>query len=340
VDQSLVSSLHQFAAALAVLVMVYVALGWSAMSLGAVGVFLFAMLRLAPNVSNLQGELYYLDGELPHLIETLREQEELKTKRTDYSGKQPAPSPINTIELNDVCFQYSEDEGGLSKASLHATRGEFVAIVGESGAGKSTVVSLLSRLYDPDKGRILADGVPLEDIDIEEWRQRIAVVRQDPYIFDDTLRNNILAGCADVDDERLEQVCVDARIDEFVHTLPQGYETRLGDEGVRLSGGQKQRVAIARALIRNPEVLILDEATSNLDTTLEREILQTVQSTTQERIVFVITHRLGSVTDADRIYTIEDGEIVESGRHCELVESDGAYASLYSTESSIISSTR
>lgn len=334
VNQSLVSSLHRFAAAIAVLLMVYVALGWSGMSLGAVGVFLFAMLRLAPSVSNLHGTLYYIDGELPHLVETRRERAELKARRTPSSGDQPVPTPVKSIDIEDVSFHYADEEAGLQNVTLTANRGEFVAVVGESGAGKSTIVSLLARLYEADEGCVRVNGTPLRSMDADAWRRRIAVVRQNPYIFDESLRENVLVGCSNSDEETLHDACSMARVDEFVQTLPNGYETRLGDDGVRLSGGQKQRVAIARALARDPDVLLLDEATSNLDTGLEREILRAIREDDRDRIVLVITHRLERASEADRIYAIEDGRVTDSGRHSELVDGEGAYAALYSVGSS------
>jgi subfamily B ATP-binding cassette protein MsbA len=354
VNRSLVSNLHQFATAVVVLGLVYAALTWSALSLGAVGLFFFTMLRLAPTVSALHGGAYFVDGELPHLVETLADLRDLRSRPAVGGGDGRAPAPVASVALEGVTFRYpvpdgdgdaagvdagpgpredsrsaGRDGGGLTDASFRAERGEFVAVVGESGAGKSTVVSLLARLYDPDAGAVRANGVDLRTVDAADWRRRIAVVRQDPYVFDDTLRNNVLVGRPDADEAAVRRACADAGVDRFARALPAGYGTPLGEDAVRLSGGQRQRIAIARALLRDPDVLLLDEATSNLDVATEREVLAAVRAAASGRIVVAVTHRLGSVADADRIYAVADGRVVESGRHADLVAADGPYADLF-----------
>ena len=330
VRQALVTNLHRFAAAVVVIGLMYAALVWSALSLGAVGLFFFTMLRLAPTVSSIHGGVYYVDGELPHLVDTLRDLHELRERPAVTGGDRPVPEPVTSVALDRVTFRYGDDESGLTDATLRATRGEFVAVVGESGAGKSTVVSLLARLYDPDAGAVRVDGVDLRTVDAPAWRERVAVVRQNPYVFDDTLRNNVLVGRPDADDAAVERACLAAGVDAFARALPAGYDTRLGEDAVRLSGGQRQRVAIARALLRSPAVLLLDEATSNLDATTEREVLSAVREASADAIVVAVTHRLASVADADRIYTVAEGRVVESGRHADLVRAGGPYADLFS----------
>jgi subfamily B ATP-binding cassette protein MsbA len=192
---------------------------------------------------------------------------------------------------------------------------------------------LLGRLYEPDEGRIVADGTPIDRFAVDAWRSRVAVVPQKPHIFDETLRYNLTFGAADADDDRVERSCEVAQVTEFLDELPDGYDTVLGDDGVRLSGGQRQRVAIARALLRDADVLVLDEATSDLDGGLEERVYEAITALDREYAVVVITHRLGTIADADRIHAIEDGRITETGGHRELLERDGTYADLYAARS-------
>jgi len=168
---------------------------------------------------------------------------------------------------------------------------------------------------------------------INEWRERIAVVRQDPFIFNDTLRYNLTIGKRDVSEEELNEIIQIARIDEFFEELPVGYETQLGDQGVRLSGGQRQRVALARALLKDADVLVLDEATSDLDSTLEKEVQESIENLDRNYAMVGIAHRLSTVRNADQIYTVDSGEIIETGSHEELIENDSQYAELYDVQS-------
>jgi subfamily B ATP-binding cassette protein MsbA len=179
---------------------------------------------------------------------------------------------------------------------------------------------------------ITADGIPITQFNTVEWRSKIAVVRQDPFIFNDTLRYNLTLGKRDASRKEIDRVCEIAQITEFLDDLPSGYDSILGDNGVQLSGGQKQRVAIARALLKDADVLILDEATSNLDTNLERKIQSELEAATKEYTTLAIAHRLSTVRNADKIYTVEGGSITESGRHTELLEKDGKYSELYQSQ--------
>jgi subfamily B ATP-binding cassette protein MsbA len=194
-------------------------------------------------------------------------------------------------------------------------------------------VSLLARLYEPDSGEIRANGQPIDAMDIDEWRSRVAVVRQDPFIFNDTLRYNLTIGNRDVSRDELDEVVRIARVDEFFDDLPDGYDTQLGDDGVRLSGGQRQRVALARALLKDADVLVLDEATSDLDSNLEREVQESIENMDREYAMVGVAHRLSTVKNADRIYTVDDGEIIETGGHEELINNAGQYAELYNIPS-------
>jgi subfamily B ATP-binding cassette protein MsbA len=188
-------------------------------------------------------------------------------------------------------------------------------------------------MYEPDIGEIRANGQPIYEMDIEEWRSRIAVVRQSPHIFNDTLRYNITIGDWDVSNDELDRVTRIARVDEFFDELPDRYDTQLGDDGVRLSGGQRQRVALARALLKDADVLVLDEATSDLDSNLEKQVQESIESMERDYAMVGIAHRLSTVKNADRIYSVDAGEIVETGQHEELIDNGGQYAELYTIQS-------
>lgn len=226
-------------------------------------------------------------------------------------------------------FSYEEGEPVLENVSFEFESGDFVAFVGPSGAGKSTITSLLALLYRPDSGVIRANGSSIGNFGAGDWRSRISVVRQNPYIFDTTLRENLTIGNRNATDDEIETACKVAQVTEFLNELPNGYETELGDQGVKLSGGQRQRLAIARALLRNAELLILDEATSDLDSSLEAQVQEGIENLDREYTVLTVAHRLSTVRNADRIYALKDGRIVEEGTHDELLNEEGVYASLH-----------
>jgi ATP-binding cassette, subfamily B, bacterial MsbA len=334
-NEEAIDAFYNLAAALVVFGMIYVALTFADMTLGALGVFLFAMFQLAPVVSRANNKFYKVEGRLPHLIRTQEFVRELEAQAELDSGTREVPRPPTPIRFEDVSFTYDtgeEEEPVLKDVSFSVDENEFVAFVGQSGAGKSTIVSLLARLYEIDSGRITANGVPIEEIDLTKWRERIAFVRQDPFIFNRTLRENVMIGNEEATEGEFERACELAHIDEYVGQLPDGYDTILGDNGVRLSGGQRQRVSLARALLKDADVLVLDEATSDLDTNIEEEVQRAIESMEQGYAMIAIAHRLSTVRNADRIYTLDAGEIVESGPHDELVEGDGKYAQLYATQ--------
>jgi subfamily B ATP-binding cassette protein MsbA len=322
---------YQLAAALVLFVLIYLALAVASLSLAALGLFLFTMFRLAPILSTLNNRVYTLEGQLPHLIRTQRFIDELERHREPADGGVMPPKPIQRIEFDEVRFAYG-DEAVLHDLSFSIERGEFVAFVGQSGAGKSTIASLLARMYEPDAGEIRVDGTPIDEFDLDAWRSKVAYVRQNHFVFNDTLRYNLTLGKRGADGAELDRVCEIARVDEFFEDLPDGYDTRLGEDGVQLSGGQRQRVAIARALLTDGEILLLDEATSDLDSNLEEEIQHAIQGMDGEYTTVAIAHRLSTVQNADRIYTIEDGRITEYGDHEELLANDGTYADLYETQ--------
>ncbi|MFW6320247.1 MAG: ABC transporter ATP-binding protein [Halohasta sp.] len=327
-----INSLYQFSAATTLFVLIYVALTIADLSLGALGVFLFAMFRLGPIVSNLNESGYGVLADMPHLIRTQRFVDGLDA-HAEPAGTAAVPERIDSLRFDDVSFAYEPDEPVLSEVSFELDRGEFVAFVGQSGAGKSTIASLIARLYTPEEGAILVDGTPIADFPADAWRRKIAIVRQDPFIFNETLRYNLTIGNREATQEEIDRVCEIAMVTQFLPELPDGYESELGDDGVQLSGGQKQRVAIARALLQDEaEILILDEATSDLDTTLEDRIQRSLEETAREFTTVAIAHRLSTVRNADRIYTLEDGEITEAGDHEQLLAADGKYSELYRSQ--------
>ena len=238
------------------------------------------------------------------------------------------------LEVKDVGFTYPETEKKvLTDISFVAKPGQMIALVGRSGSGKSTLVNLIPRFYEHDSGQICLDGVPVEDYQLRNLRQHIALVTQQVTLFNDTIRNNIAYGAlADASLDEVKKAAEDAYAAEFIEKLPQGYDTMVGENGVLLSGGQRQRLAIARALLKNAPVLILDEATSALDTESERHIQAALDKVMQGRTTLVIAHRLSTIEKADLILVMDHGQIVEQGSHTELLAKDGHYARLHAKQ--------
>lgn len=233
------------------------------------------------------------------------------------------------IRYENVSFEYDRGPRVLHDVSFSVRRGEVVALVGASGAGKSTALDLLARFYDPSAGRVTLDGTDLRDATLRSLRGQLGIVTQETILFHDSVRANIAYGLADATDEDVERAARAAHAHEFVSRLPEGYETVVGDRGVRLSGGERQRLAIARALLRNPPILLLDEATSALDTESERLVQDALERLMRERTVLVIAHRLSTVQHAHRILVFEDGRVAQHGTHAELLAEGGPYRRLY-----------
>jgi subfamily B ATP-binding cassette protein MsbA len=208
----------------------------------------------------------------------------------------------------------------------------MLAIVGPSGTGKTTLVDLIPRFYDPKRGRILIDGIDIKEVSLKSLRQQIGIVTQETILFNDSIRQNIAYGRPDASIDDIERAAAQAHAHEFIRHLPSAYDTVIGDRGMKLSGGERQRIAIARALLKNPPILILDEATSQLDTASERIVQQALDELIQGRTVFVIAHRLSTVRSAHHILVLDKGAVTEQGTHSQLLEQGGLYKRLYSMQ--------
>ena len=235
-----------------------------------------------------------------------------------------------SIEFKDVSFEYSKDDGlVLDGLSFDIQKGSAVAIVGPSGAGKSTIADLIPRFYDVNNGKILIDGNNIKKLSISSLRKSMGIVTQEVILFNDTIKNNISYAQPNTDMESIVKACEAANALEFINNTPDGFDAIIGERGVKLSGGQKQRIAIARALLKNPPILILDEATSSLDTESEKKVQLAIEALLKNRTALIIAHRLSTVQSADKIIVIDSGKIVEVGNHNQLYEKDGLYRKLY-----------
>lgn len=243
---------------------------------------------------------------------------------------------INSFEkqimFNNVSFKYEFDDTVLKDISFEIEKGSVVALVGSSGAGKSTLADLIPRFYDVDKGGITIDGHDIRDLSLNSLRRLMGIVTQETILFNDTVRANIAYGQIDVNDEQVIPAAKAANALEFINELSEGFDTVIGEKGVKLSGGQRQRLAIARAIMKNPPILILDEATSALDTESDRLVHKALETLMVDRTVLVIAHRLSTVTNADKIILLDKGEIKEMGTHNELMEKKGLYSNLYNIQ--------
>lgn len=248
-------------------------------------------------------------------------------------GAQPIEIKQGRIDIDHVSFQYNDNEDPILKdINLSIEKGETVAFVGMSGGGKSTLINLIPRFYDVTSGQILIDGHNIKDFLTGSLRNQIGLVQQDNILFSDTVKENILLGRPTATDEELVEAAKMANAHDFIMNLPQGYDTEVGERGVKLSGGQKQRLSIARIFLNNPPILILDEATSALDLESESIIQEALDVLSKDRTTLIVAHRLSTITHADKIVVIENGHIVETGTHRELIAKQGAYEHLYSIQ--------
>jgi len=237
------------------------------------------------------------------------------------------------LEFRDVSFSYQDDIEVLTNISFEVKAGQMVAIVGPTGVGKSTISGLIARFYDPTSGAILMDGIDIKDMTLESLRNQLSLVLQDVFLFNGTIGENIAYGTGSATPEMIKEAAAVACVDEFIESLPDGYDTYIGERGIRLSGGQKQRLSIARSVLRNSPILLLDEATSAVDTETEREIQNAISKIIGHRTILVIAHRLSTIKKANLIIALQDGEIVESGTHDELIAKGGVYSTLVEYQS-------
>lgn len=262
-------------------------------------------------------------------LDRIREIMAMMTETEEDAAKEALPEIKGTIDFENVCFEYDAGVPVLKDVSFHSEAGATTALVGSSGSGKSTILSLVLNFIQPTTGNIKIDGKDLNDVKLRDYRRHLGVVLQDNFLFDGTILENIRFSNPEANLDEIKQTCKIANADEFIEKFPNGYDTIVGERGVKLSGGQRQRIAIARALLADPRILILDEATSSLDSESEALIQEGLNNLRKGRTTFVIAHRLSTIRSADQILVVEAGEILERGSHDELIAQNGRYKQLY-----------
>jgi len=345
--QSFYSSLVDACVLAGTIIVILVATPWVVsgfFTVGALVAYLGYLNKLYGPAKELTKVNFYMQKILAaadRVFEVMREPQEAEGKpgiQSGHGASEPneriLPQLVGAVRFERVSFGYDEDWPVLKEFSLEVERGEVVALVGHSGGGKTTVVNLLLRFYQPSSGRILIDGVPIDRIPLKALRRQIGLVQQETFLFSGTIADNIAYAKPEASYEQIVDAARAAYAHDFIMQLPQGYESLVGERGVKLSGGQRQRIAIARALLRDPRILIFDEATSHLDCESEQLVQQALERVAQGRTVFIIAHRLSTISHADKIVVIEDGGIVQVGRHEELLACDGIYRRLYGRQSS------
>jgi len=325
-QSKLIQPLSQGVIGTVLIVLVVVAVQYfvltGALSMAFLLTFLFALFRMMPKVHaiNHQRGLWAKNSAgLSNVAELIRPAGKPRLR----DGSTPAPPLEEAVVFENVSFAYQPEKTVLKGIDLRIEKGRTTALVGASGAGKSTLADLIPRFYDPTEGRILYDGTDLREFQIQSLRERIAIVSQSTHIFNDTAQTNIAYGVSNVTPEQIRRAAEQANAREFIEEMENGFETMLGERGVRVSGGQRQRIAIARALLQDPDILILDEATSDLDSISEKEVQESLEKLMWGRTVLAIAHRLSTIEHADKVVVLEEGEIVERGSYDELLAREG-----------------
>ena len=325
----IVQPTSEFLSAVILLFILVIALLQDRNSLPNLLTFIFILYRLQPRVQQLDSARVSLLA-LTSAVDEVMSLLDCSDKPYIRSGRIPFKSLEQSIDFESVSFCYNpQDKPAIHELSICFPRGKTTAIVGPSGAGKSTLIGLICRFYDISSGEIYVDSCPLRELNLTDWRNQIAIVSQDVYMFSTTVLENIAYGRLDATKKEIVAAAQLANAHEFISQLPQGYDTKVGDRGIRLSGGQRQRIALARAIIRNPEILILDEATNALDSIAEQLIQEALNTLSQDRTVIVIAHRLSTIEQADQIVVLNEGRVIEHGNLQHLLEINGLFAQLY-----------
>ena len=286
---------------------------------------LFLLYEPLKKLSKVNASIQQAMGAGERIVELMNESPQIQSP----SDAKMLDRKIGSIEFSKVSLAYARGTKVLQNVSFSVKANEIIAIVGTSGAGKTSLVNLIPRFYDPIEGAVKINGVDIRDYDLRSLRAKIGIVTQDTFLFNTTVFENIAYGRLDASFEEVKQASKVAFADEFIHSLPKGFNTVIGERGVTLSGGQRQRLSIARALLKNPPILILDEATSQLDTESEREVQRALERLIADRTVFVIAHRLSTIQNADRILVLEDGKLIQAGTNESLLKQGGVYKRLY-----------
>ena len=287
---------------------------------------LFSLFQPLKNLTNVVNELQNGLASADRVFAIM----DIKSDIQDVDNATEVNDLKNTLSFDNVSFSYGDEKDKvLNNINFQINKGEILALVGPSGAGKSTLVDLIPRFYDTLSGSIKIDGKDIKELKINSLRSLMGIVTQETFLFDDSVKANIAYGVENISDEKIKDAAIAANAHEFIEELPDGYNTIIGERGVSLSGGQKQRIAIARAIVKNPPILILDEATSSLDSESEKHVQSAIENLMSERTVFVIAHRLSTVHNANKILVLENGQIVQEGKHDELVNIDGLYKQLH-----------
>lgn len=324
------NAILQIAIAVILAIGLYLSLMWFKLDIASVLVVLVVFYRMAPKLATIQQMNHGLQMAAPAFVNVMEDLDAARAASETEGRGEPAPAMTTGIRLEHVSVEYPGRAPVIGDLSLTIEAERTTAFVGGSGAGKTTLMDLLLRLIEPTSGQILVDGVCLSTVDIHAWRARIGYVAQETILFHDTVAANISWAKPDATPAEIEEAARMANADEFISRMPEGYGTVVGHRGIRLSGGERQRLALARALIVKPRLLILDEATSNLDAESERLVQSAIDGLRSRMSIVVVAHRLSTVRNADRIYVLEGGAIVEQGSWAELLERKGRFSSLWS----------